>query len=128
MASCAPACCICCAMAQAMLRLLATPNTATVRPCKLCDTVNDPPSGNRIPENTSRAEECLADGKASALKLSSAKALLLGRICWFSAFILTLLGIYSRPLTAPGASDPASSPIASFRRQLQEALWQPSGI
>src|SRR5580698_288371 len=39
MASCAPACCICCAMAQAMLRLLATPNTATVRPCKLCDTV-----------------------------------------------------------------------------------------
>src|SRR5271157_1080704 len=37
MASCAPACCICCAMAHAMLRLLATPNTTTVRPCKLFD-------------------------------------------------------------------------------------------
>src|SRR5271165_2188982 len=37
MASCAPANCICCAMAHAMLRLLATPNTTTVRPCKLFD-------------------------------------------------------------------------------------------
>src|ERR1022692_3049721 len=37
MASCAPACCICWAMAQAMLRLLATPNTTTVRPSKQFD-------------------------------------------------------------------------------------------
>src|ERR1017187_4367307 len=37
MASCAPACCICWAMAQAMLRLLATPNTTAVRPSKQFD-------------------------------------------------------------------------------------------
>src|ERR1019366_1351946 len=35
MASWAPACCMCWAMAQAMLRLLATPNTTTVRPSML---------------------------------------------------------------------------------------------
>src|SRR5664279_2991409 len=35
MASWAPACCMCWAMAQAMLRLLATPNTTTVRPSRL---------------------------------------------------------------------------------------------
>src|SRR5579883_1641808 len=39
MASSAPACCICWAIAQAMLRLLATPNTTTVRPCNPFDTV-----------------------------------------------------------------------------------------
>src|ERR1035441_7258930 len=35
MASWAPAACMCWAMAQAMLRLLATPNTTTVRPSML---------------------------------------------------------------------------------------------
>src|SRR5271170_8133053 len=49
MASCAPACCICCAMAHAMLRLLATPNTTAVRPCKLFDTCLVPLGFRRWP-------------------------------------------------------------------------------